>query len=312
MGNTDPAGERHRILEKLRVNTSILDFSAASKETCRNPPRRNRPDSLYSAGPERVSQPRRGVARASRAESALYTRPSAKGRGFYGAGIARGDLALAVGEGSVVRAGQAGAGLAPDLWTLASGACRDTWCGTGAVSGCPQGLPSREGAGRPGWNRCRAQRCLSLPGLLGSAGPRGIRVGAVEPGSSPISNAVSPGLSRPRPRSRARDSSDLSPGPRPLRSQGLVRIDRSPEARGHVAHAVRPGAPMGCLSQPSCVATGGWRVAGSKGWAVLTSTLGECCLACLGCKGSGQGPAGPVSRMDPQERSLPLPTCWCD
>lgn len=60
MGNTGPAGERRGILGKLRMNTSILDFSAAPKETSRNPVSSNRPSALYSRGPERVLQPRRG------------------------------------------------------------------------------------------------------------------------------------------------------------------------------------------------------------------------------------------------------------
>jgi hypothetical protein len=217
---------------------------------------------------------------------------------------------LAVGAGSVVRAGRAGAGLAPGLRTLAGGACRDTWCGTGAVSGRSLGLPSREGAGEPGRDRCRARRCLSCLGLGGSAGRRGIQVGAADPGRSPILNAVSPGLSHPRPWRGPAVLAILAWDPGlSLHRGGIGSADlQKCEVTWPTQFALRRR--MSCLSGPACVKTWDWRVQGAGRSSRLH--LENAAWLALGVKALGRVQLDLASRMDPQERGLPLPACWCD
>lgn len=129
-----PSGEPRETLGKLRVNPSILGFSVALERPLG---RRFR-----SGDTRRVVQPRRGVATVSTAESALCNCSAEGGRGVGGGGAIQRRPVIGCWGGARRRGG---AGPDSDLRALAGGAARDTWCGTGAVSGRSPRGPSFHG-----------------------------------------------------------------------------------------------------------------------------------------------------------------------
>lgn len=164
----------------------------------------------------------------------------------------------------------------------------------------------------PGRDGCRARRCLSCPGLLGSAGRRGIQVEAAEPGRSPITNAVSPGLSHPRPRRESAFPVILARDPGLSCHRGRVEsadlqkceVTRPTQFSLRRRRGVCPGHPAGRL--------GAGGLQGAKVGQSSRLHLENAVWLALGAKALSRVQLDLASRMDPQERGLPLPACWCD
>lgn len=151
------------------------------------------------------------MATVSTTESALCNCSAEGGRGVEGGGAIQRRPVIGCWGGARRRGG---AGPDSDLRALAGGAARNTWCGTGAVSGRSPCGPSFHG-GRCGlgmdWALDRA--VWESPWSAIKCGTRGIQMRAAGGPRSLMHSQPRP--ESPQAPARARVLEELSPGPRP-------------------------------------------------------------------------------------------------